>query len=309
MKDQGLAGAVRRLPDKTMEGREARGGANFSVLGVSLFCYATLAACGGGGNVGVVQFTTSFSELAGGGSPFNGTIETPSQVVSAEIMVNSAGGSASLALGTPISESAAARIGYSDGVPSSFELRGQGVNANIPRQDIEAEIMDPNDVGYEYQTFGYWTVEPSATSLPSWSAVSYGRRTEAANLPNTRATYRARSVGLLVDNGNAFSTASNIDISTADYANMTVSSTGTMKTENMPDGTSGGPETPDANLDFTGTGAVTGSGFEASISDGGSRTGKTVGWFYGPNAEEVGGTFNLGSADSRHIGAFGGEKQ
>ena len=45
------------------------------------------------------------------------------------------------------------------------------------------------------------------------------------------------------------------------------------------------------------------------IFDGGSRTGETCGWLYGPNAEEVGGTFNLGSANSRHIGAFGGKKQ
>ena len=173
--------------------------------------------------------------------------------------------------------------------------------------DVAAHFIDPIDAGYEYQTFGWWSGDPGAAS-PRWGAASFGRRTEAANLPNSQATYAAESVGLLVDSGNAYGTTSAINISTADYTSVTVSSTNSMKTEMQPDGTTG-PATRDANLDFTGTGSVTGAGFEVNITDGGSRTGETVGWFYGPNAEEIGGTFNLGSTNSLHIGAFGGKKQ
>ena len=315
-KEQGLAGATRRRPETKAGGREAWCGANFAVLGVSLFCCVALAACGGGGGNGggAVRFV-SFSQLAGagGGSPFNGTIEMQGQAVSAVIMANPGTARTTYRLGTPVSESAAVRIRVENGTLVSFDLRGQRLNENFPTADIMANIMDPTAAGYEYQTFGWWSAEPGTTSR-SWSAASFGRRTEAANLPNSQATYAAQSVGMLVDHGSTFSTTSTINISTADYANVTVSSTNTMRTEILPDGTTR-PATGDSRLDFTGTGTVTGSGFEANISDthrvpsGDVRTGKAVGWFYGPDAEEVGGTFHLERFGSSHIGAFGGKKQ
>ena len=317
-KGRGLAGAGRRRPETKTGGREARrAGASFAVLGVSLFCCATLAACGGGGgggsgaSGGVAQFNTSFSQLAGVGSSYNGTVETPSQVVFAGVTETNTGGQIVTRVDTPVSESAVVRIRVQNGTLRSFDLRGQGVNANFPNQDLEGNIMDPIAAGHEYQTFGWWSGVPSATASRSWGAVSFGRRTEAANLPDTQATYAAKSVGLQTDHGNAYSTTSDISISTADYTNVTISSTNTMRAEIMPDGNSG-PETRAVGLDFTGTGAVTGSGFEANISERSivnPRTGMAVGWFYGPNAEEVGGTFNLGWRSSHYIGAFGGKKQ
>ena len=177
--------------------------------------------------------------------------------------------------------------------------------------------MDPIAAGHEYQTFGWWSGETSATASRSWGAVSFGRRTEEANLPDTQATYAAKSVGLAVDHSTAYRTTSDISISTADFTNVTISSTNSMAMRILPDGTTvpvSELRNQSLGLEFTGTGSVTGSGFEANISDDGSktRTGKAVGWFYGPDAEEVGGTFKLeytGLGVTSHIGAFGGKKQ
>ena len=125
------------------------------------------------------------------------------------------------------------RIRVQNGTLRSLDLRGQGVNANFPNQDLEGNIMDLIAAGHEYQTFGSWLGLPSATTSGSTGAVSFGWRTKEANLPDTQATYAAKSVGLAVDHSRAFRTTSDISISTADYTNETISSTNSMAMRSM----------------------------------------------------------------------------
>ena len=57
---------------------------------------------------------------------------------------------------------------------------------------------------------------------------------------------------------------------------------------------------------FTGTGNVTGAGFEATINGMEITNGKAYGHFFGPNAEEVGGTFGAElMGNGFYVGSFG----
>ena len=58
-------------------------------------------------------------------------------------------------------------------------------------------------------------------------------------------------------------------------------------------------------LDYSGEGSVSGSSFAANIS-GPATSGTANGVFYGPNANEVGGTFSATGAGISHVGSFGG---
>ena len=63
----------------------------------------------------------------------------------------------------------------------------------------------------------------------------------------------------------------------------------------------------DSNLDFNGGGPVSGTGFSASVSAS-TTSGTANGQFYGPTAQEVGGTFGLTGGATTYIGSFGARK-
>jgi hypothetical protein len=58
-------------------------------------------------------------------------------------------------------------------------------------------------------------------------------------------------------------------------------------------------------LDFNGTGSVNGATFSAPIS-GTVVNGNAKGTFYGPTAQEIGGTFSSSAGGVEYNGAFGG---
>ena len=66
----------------------------------------------------------------------------------------------------------------------------------------------------------------------------------------------------------------------------------------------------DSRLDFTGSGPVSGSVFKASVDANFSVpvSGSADGQFYGPSAQEVGGTFGLDGSDLTYIGSFGAKQ-
>lgn len=334
-KDRGSAASG--CADQAMGLREVRGGSrNSAVLGISLLCGMALAACGGGGggdgpnsiNVGgqrTISFATSFSQLAGSGSggslggngdgnAFSGTVEMSGETISGNLTRRN--GPLQF-LTYPASGQATVSIQMRNGALLSFDLLGQGTEASfqtrkvkgrheIQGDDVAGNFLDPIENKFEYQTFGSWMTRVDQTG--SWGAASFGRRTAASNLPSGSATYKANGSGLLIESGTTYATTSDIEITTTDYASVDIASTNSMK---APLTIGGADSTPvrDPYLDFVGVGGiVTGSDFEINIGDRRRRNGEVRGWFYGPEAEEIGGTYNLGSAYSHHLGAFGGKK-
>lgn len=163
-----------------------------------------------------------------------------------------------------------------------------------------ALIVDAQVVGFEHQTFGAW-VTGYGTGSGTVGAGSYGSRTPASGVPvGTSATYTGAAVGIARRaDGQPYATASEVTVST-DFNSASISSTGTVAA-NLNTGTG----VDAADLDFSGTGPVAGSGFVAAVSGTGT-SGSAQGQFYGPNANEVGGTFTTtGAGGIVHSGAFG----
>ena len=318
--DCGGFGAARlRLEPNAAGNAVVRDWRHLSVPCVSLLCCAMLAACGGGGGGGgggPMRFTTSFSQVSSTPNEFSGHIEMAGEATSITVRTL---GSSIFVIGDEKSNPATVRIRAENGNVLSFNLRSRESNVNIYAENLagndamEADdgtalYIDPIKRGFEYQTFGIWSKTESGTTA-SWGAASFGRRTAAANMPSGgAATYEADALGLAVDGSRPYLTTSNIEITTANYADVDITSSNTYRTQITSDGSPQVPER-DSSLDFQGTGSVSGSGFSINIQDNGSRRGEAVGSFYGPRAEEVGGTYNIRSGNFSHIGAFGGIRQ
>ncbi|WP_050603043.1 transferrin-binding protein-like solute binding protein [Ruegeria sp. 6PALISEP08] len=174
---------------------------------------------------------------------------------------------------------------------------------NSPDLDRGAVLLDPSRTRFEYQTFGSW-IEGRNQASGTAAAGSYGSVTPTADMPTGRnASYQGASTGVArLSDGNQYQTSSNINVTT-DFSSATISSTNTDATSLVV----GVPDRAAPELDFSGSGSISNSGFTATVAGPGTN-GEAYGVFYGPNAEEVGGTFQATGANGvSHIGAFGAD--
>ncbi|NOD77259.1 MULTISPECIES: transferrin-binding protein-like solute binding protein [unclassified Ruegeria] len=174
---------------------------------------------------------------------------------------------------------------------------------NSPDRDKGALLIDPSRTRFEYQTFGTW-IEGREQTSGSAAAGSYGSVTPTADMPTGRsASYQGISTGVArLSDGFQYQTSSEITVTT-DFSTATIASSDT----NANSLVVGVPDRAAPELDFTGAGSVSNSGFTATISGPGTN-GEAYGVFYGPNAEEVGGTFQASGANGvSHIGSFGAD--
>jgi hypothetical protein len=160
---------------------------------------------------------------------------------------------------------------------------------------------------FDHQTFGMWATGVG-TSDGSVSVGSFGSRTEAGNVPTSgTATYQGTSVGMVVTtDGRAVVAESQIGMTTSDFSNINVASTNTYVRE-----LDGGSAWRGQHLDFVGSGTIDGNEFSANINGvttfSATSTGTLNGAFYGDNAEEIGGTFEMNGAIGNYTGAFGAD--
>lgn len=174
---------------------------------------------------------------------------------------------------------------------------------NSPDLDNGASILDPSRTRFEYQTFGTW-IQGRQQTAGSAAAGSYGSVTPTADMPSGRsASYQGVSVGVArLNDGLQYQTSSDISVTT-DFSSATITSSNTDANSLV----IGVPDRAAPELDFSGTGGISNSGFTAQISGSGT-SGEAYGVFYGPNADEVGGTFQAsGAGGVAHIGSFGAD--
>ncbi|AZQ69493.1 hypothetical protein EF888_21480 [Silicimonas algicola] len=161
---------------------------------------------------------------------------------------------------------------------------------------------DELDLGYQYQNFGVWVIGYN-TGAGTVGTGSFGLSTAAADLPTSSipATYIGYSAGLVTDGTGYFGTTADAQI-VADFAasGVTVSTSNTrlVDIDTLLDAG------PAGELDYSGTGTISESTFDASMISA-LTTGTAEGQFYGPNAEEVGGTFTSSGNGIIHVGSFG----
>lgn len=278
-----------------------RWGFNVAILSVLVACKST--------TVGVSQFS-SFANY-----PVNGTVSIDGQAATGQYTANLGSGVVAVgAISGPNSATALDTVKNGQSVALQIQAPGSNVSWNTNNGDtatVSGGVVgyvsadgskvgfqtSQSALGYQYQTHGIW-ITGYNTGAGTMGVGTFGNRTKTGSVPGS-ATYNGTSLGILADSaGQPFVTVSAVNITT-NFSTATVTSTGTTKVNlNTANSSSA------ANLDFSGSGLVSGNKFSASIS-GTGISGSAAGLFYGPNGTETGGTFVGSGTGGTYAGSFG----
>lgn len=169
-------------------------------------------------------------------------------------------------------------------------------------------VIDPN---LSYSAYGVWLNTPATGTALQTGAYSVGQWTPAANVPTTgTASYSGSTVGLLVQPSGGYVLSGDASL-TANFAAMTVAGSLTnMKAINNGTGVSSAWD----NMAMSAN--ISGNGYNGSIASSSTSTltpgalnGAVSGHFYGPHAEETGGTWwATDGSSTAAVGSFGAKK-
>ena len=178
------------------------------------------------------------------------------------------------------------------------------------KTDGVALIANPYQAGWNYQTFGVWA-EPVTSGTEAVRGISFGAATPSSwiQIPSSGdATFTGKLAGIYISSigKGGFATADlgvHVDFGTR---TLSLASTGTMAHD-------GSAWTPSPGLDVHGTLSYSpGSGdFTGTLANAaGTMSGASLGRFYGPAAEELGGEFTLKSPTTTEtfVGAYGAKR-
>ena len=164
-------------------------------------------------------------------------------------------------------------------------------------------LLNPDSSGYDYHTFGSWA-RLDDTSITS-AFGSFGAETASGALPSPSNTvsYSGYSVGEAVDgSGNFYVTEGVITLTTDDFVTIELAATDTQALDLFGISFVDAPE-----LDVSGTLTVSGGQFSGPVGTT-YVSGTASGSFYGPSAEEAGGTFSAAGSGWTYLGAYGTEQ-
>lgn len=295
-----------------------------SLKATILCCGITLlvSGCGGGGGSAVVKRSfTSFSAI-----PANSIVDIEGQSVESSYVANSTSMTSISDLGADSTAKATLTYDSSGNISKLSIATDNGIiswNSSSDTFDNTSPVLTvlsadeknigfsilPLDLGWDYQTLGTWITGMSdASSTGRIGAISVGARTDGSAVPTTSiATFTGILSAFYIDSaGTPFFVAGNTSID-ADFTARSLSFT--TSNNNVVDGNTG-ITSINSNLNLTGTltyaagsnnfsGAVIGTGI----------AGLANGFFYGPSAEEAGGTFSLtGGGVENYTGAFGAKR-
>lgn len=185
----------------------------------------------------------------------------------------------------------AGSVGYMNGNTSA------GYSADLT-------AMDPSSAAgnYAYQTFGVWSAKTSSGAIDA-GGFSVGQVPTSMPSGLTTASYKGQSIGFFAGGTTVSTTTSAITVNANFGAgSASIQSSGTQDIIS-------GASIP--GLDFTATTKVAGTRLAGSVTTSDKTlSGAIRGQFYGPNATEVGGTFQTQNttSDTAYIGAFGAKQ-
>jgi len=164
--------------------------------------------------------------------------------------------------------------------------------------------------GWNYQTYGVWAVQSIPTSFVL-GGVSAGNATPGNAIPTTgTARFFGNASGYFIDTAGLRSTTSAAMIANVDFQNRAIGFT-TIDTTLVNSTT--GAASSNAELDLSGSlsWAAGLNNFSGRVQTRNNNLdGSASGRFYGPKAEEIGGTYSLsGGPTSRLVGGFGGKQR
>lgn len=278
-----------------------------------------LGACGGGGGSIRGDPFVSFSAI----TP-NQTVEASAVSLTATATVDSTDTVLSRTINAADSENSRVRLSYNALLDLTdvaiFTPQSNVAWTGFPQvmcDPVVCLMEDPSSVGtainpigadWDYQTFGMWAVDTSATT-GIIGVISLGNPTPANAIPaGGSATYSGTAGGIHIDeSGMAFGYVADVS-ATANFGAASVAFA-TSNSESLDT-----VSTPLPALDMTGTltiqpGTSTFSGPVTNTYGTSGMSGTATGRFYGPLYEEIGGVFGLtGDGPSTLLGAFGGKR-
>ena len=268
-----------------------------------------LAGCGGssgGGQTGPIQ---SFADTLDDGTyEVAGLVRTadggPGEVPASLLFEREGGRIIAVAVeGTGVDFEIDTRDGDSlEPLANNEFFLGETADGSVFLVAVEP-LEDPP--GFTYQTYGHWVIDDGTT--PRYGAGSFGAVTPVADMPGRvlsgpDAIYRGVGGGWVIVASGTRDAVTQVEIST-DFDRIAFRTFDTQTINPATDRFA-----PDPGLDLEGSGDVSGNGFSitvATVADDGR--GPVTGRFYGPGAEEVGGTFEVMNdvSDGIYLGAFG----
>ena len=172
-----------------------------------------------------------------------------------------------------------------------------------------AAIGDAQANGWNYQTYGVWAVASNPTSFLV-GAASAGNATPGNAVPTTgTATFTGNASGYFIDTtGTRFTTGAAM-IANVDFQNRAIGFT-TIDTTAVNSNTGAASMKGELDLSGTLTYAAGVNNFSGPVGTANhNMAGNASGRFYGPTAQEIGGTYLLqNGATSRMVGGFGGKR-
>ena len=175
----------------------------------------------------------------------------------------------------------------------------------------QAAWLDPYAAGFNYQSFGVWGTGLVAGSTGKYGVASVGIATGGSAIPTAgTVAFRGIAAGIYTDGAVSRYAANanfNVDFGTRTIAFSTSNQTITDIRTNQ--------TIPVTWLDLNGTMTYAAgvNNFSGNVSARGQTsfqnlTGTASGQFYGPNANEIGGTFFLRGSVNTLVGGFGGKQ-
>jgi len=184
------------------------------------------------------------------------------------------------------------------------------ISASNPSETRFGFFFDGSDpsLAWNYQTYGIW-VDGFGEATGNFGAVTVGEFALGSDVPMSgSANFVGLSNGVYVDaSGQMYIATSAVSLNT-DFTTRSIAfaTSGTQKVEVSPAAT----QTTATNLDISGilTYLAGASRFSGNVTTS-TLSGDADGHFYGPNAEEAGGTFTLtGTGVESYTGAFGAKR-
>ena len=195
-----------------------------------------------------------------------------------------------------------------DTLSNSSGLVGSYVNATNSAATNSGMFANAAANGWNYQSFGVW-VTGQGLGAGAVGAVTYGNPT--TTLPTTGAyTFTGLSNAVAITSASTAGFATANMSAAVDFGAQTVviSTSNTILTNSTIakniTSTSAAPQ-----LNYSGLLVFNGTQFSGVVANGAGMSGNAQGQFYGPAAQEIGGTFAMtGSGVQSMTGAFGGKR-
>lgn len=296
--------------------------AKYTALAVSL---TLISACGGGGKSATLAPFTSWADLQpnktikvdGISQSGTYTYDIGRRVIVGRSIAPASGGAsyetkldgANNAIETVINPAGASSVSWNRAKDFyGYLLIDPSVDALVSADGSRRALAaNPYDYGWNYQSFGIWTTG-AGTGGGTYGVISVGAMTPDAAIPTSGvASYFGSAGGQYIDrSGRDYTTGADMRAN-VNFTNRSIAfeTSGTAQTRDLINVSGNSGLDMRGNLSYS----PSNNSIVGGVSTRNGLNGSVTARFYGPSAQEIGGTFSLENGGIEgYVGAFGGKR-